>query len=57
MEGVMVSNIQTPHPELLQTGPPTKEYTWMDPCIHPYMWQRMALLASVGGMALGPEDV
>jgi hypothetical protein len=30
--------------ELLGTGPPTKEYTWRDPWLWPYMWQRMTLL-------------
>jgi hypothetical protein len=47
----------TVSPELLGTGPPTKEYTWRDPWLWPHMWQRMTFLASVGGEALGPECV
>jgi hypothetical protein len=35
-------------PELLGTGPPTKEYTWSDPWHWPHMWQRMALLVISG---------
>jgi hypothetical protein len=46
---------QPDHPELQGTGPPTKEYTWSN--TWPHMWQRMALLASVGGAALEPEGI
>jgi hypothetical protein len=41
-----------PDPELLVTGPPTKEYTWSDPWSWPHMWQKMALLD-----ISGPEGV
>jgi hypothetical protein len=37
-----------PHPELLGTGPPTKEYTWKDSWFQWDMWQSMTLLAIVG---------
>jgi hypothetical protein len=43
MEEAKVSTRQIP-PELLGTGPPTKEYTWRDSSLWPHMWQRMALL-------------
>jgi hypothetical protein len=36
-------------PELPGTGPPTKDYTWKDPCLQPQMWG--------GGEALGSEGV
>jgi hypothetical protein len=43
VEGATVSTGQTPPPsEFLETGPPTKEYTWRNPWCWPYMWQRMA---------------
>jgi hypothetical protein len=41
-------------PELWDTGPSTKEHTWKDPWVWLHMCQRMALLESEGGEALGP---
>jgi hypothetical protein len=29
--------------ELPGSKPPTKEYTWRDPLLQPYMWQRMGI--------------
>jgi hypothetical protein len=34
--------------ELKGTKQPTKEYTWRDPWLQPYMQQRMALLGISG---------
>ena len=34
--------------ELPGTKPPTKDYTWRDPCLQPHMYQRMALLVING---------
>jgi hypothetical protein len=31
-------------PELLETGPPTKEYTWREAWCWSHMWQKIALL-------------
>jgi hypothetical protein len=31
-------------PELLGTGPPSKEYTWRDPWLRPNIWQRMSFV-------------
>ena len=43
-EGVC-NTVNRPDPlELPGTGTPTKEYTWRDTWLWPYMWQRMALL-------------
>jgi hypothetical protein len=39
-------------PELLDTGPPTKEYTWRDPWLWPFVWQRMALMDISGRKGL-----
>jgi hypothetical protein len=39
------NSINQPDPsEIPGTRPPTKDYTWRDPCLWPNMWQRMALL-------------
>jgi hypothetical protein len=35
-------------PELRDSGPPTKEYTWRDPWLWLYVWQRMALFNNSG---------
>ena len=56
MDGATLSTGQ-PSVKLSGTGPPAKEYTWRDPWLWSHMWQRMALLASVGVEALGPEIV
>jgi hypothetical protein len=44
-------------PDLPRTGPPTKEYTWRDPCLLLHMSQRMALLDLVGGATFWPDGV
>jgi hypothetical protein len=47
------NNIYQPvPPKLPGNKPPTKEYTWREPWLQ---LQRMALLVSMGGEALGPE--
>jgi hypothetical protein len=43
----LASDLST-DPEILGTGPPTKEYTWSDSWLRPHMWQRMALLDNSG---------
>jgi len=43
------NNINQPAPpELPQTKPPTKEYTWRDPWLQLHMWQRLALSGTGG---------
>jgi hypothetical protein len=41
----VANSVNRPNPlELPCTGPTTKEYTWRDPWLCLYMWQRMALM-------------
>ena len=44
-------------PPMSSCGLDHQPNTWRDPWLWPHKWQRMALLVSVGGEALGSEDV